>query len=172
MAATLPEFYELIAKTQYSAVHLEMRDIYNPNGPVFVDWKAGIPIEYERHREWIDVVGETIARGVDWRRARIISEPATDFIRYEHETTGIVNVPAGEKVRWLPRRLTSDLLLPGNDFWLFDNRIVRFTCFAGDGNSSHTEVSEDPELVKRCADAFEAVWARAIDHADFQLVAA
>jgi hypothetical protein len=148
-------------------VHLEMRDVYTPRGPVYVDWKAGIPIEFGRHQGWVDLVGETIARGVTWRRARIVSEPVTEYIRYEHETTTIVNVPAGEQVRWLPRRLASDLALPGNDFWVFDGRLARFTHFTGDGDYGPHELNDEPAVVKLCADAFEAVWERAIDHADY-----
>lgn len=164
------EFSDLIADTKVSAVHLEMRDMYTPQGAVYVDWKAGMPIELERHSAWVELVRETVARGVDWRRARVVSEPVTDFIRYEHETTTIVNVPAGEKVRWLPRRLASDIFLPGNDFWVFDDRLVRFTHFTGDGAYGPHELSEDPALVKRCAEAFAAVWDRAIDHASYHPV--
>jgi hypothetical protein len=164
----VPEFKELIAQTKFSAVHLEMRDMYTPKGEVYVDWKAGVPIELDRHSAWVELVGETIARGVDWRRARIVSEPVTDFIRYEHETTTVVNAPAGETVRWLPRRHASDLALPGNDFWVFDDRLVRFTHFAGDGSYGPHELTDDPAVVKLCADAFEAVWERAIDHKDYQ----
>ncbi|GII85766.1 hypothetical protein Ssi03_37560 [Sphaerisporangium siamense] len=167
MTTTVPKFEELIAGTEFSAIHLEMRDMYTPKGAVYVDWKAGIPIEYDRHGGWVELVGAAVARGVDWRRARVVSEPVTDFIQYEYETATIVNVPAGENVRWLPRRLASDLLLPGNDFWVFDNRLVRFTHFAGDGSYGPHELSDDPALVKNCVDAFEAVWARAIDHKDY-----
>ncbi|GAA1513538.1 hypothetical protein GCM10009677_53260 [Sphaerisporangium rubeum] len=169
---TVPEFKDLIAQTRFSALHLEMRDQYTPKGAVFVDWKAGVPIELERHQAWVDLVGETIGRGVDWRRARIVSEPVTEFIRYEHETTTIVNVPAGENVRWLPRRFASDLLLPGNDFWVFDEKLVRFTHFTGDGAYGPHELTDDPRIVKACLEAFEAVWARAIDHKDYEPVSA
>ncbi|MEO3840578.1 DUF6879 family protein [Streptomyces sp. B22F1] len=31
-----------------------------------------------------------------------------------------------EAVMWLPRRRASDIALPGNDFWLFDGRLVRW----------------------------------------------
>ena len=168
MSSNLPAFTELIEQTRHTAIHLEMRDMYTPNGPVYVDWKAGVPIEYERHTDWVELVGATIGRGVDWRRARIVSEPVTDFIRYEWETTTIVNVPAGERVRWLRRSRASDLMLPGNDFWVFDNRLVRFTEFAGDGSWGPHSFTEDPEQVKRCTEAFEAVWERAIDHKDYQ----
>lgn len=167
MSSNFPAFAELISKTEHSAVHLEMRDIYTPNGPVFVDWQAGVPIEYERHTDWVDLVQSAITRGVDWRRARIVSEPVTDFIRYEWETTTIVNVPAGEKVRWLPRSQASDLLLPGNDFWVFDDRLVRFTSFQGDGSWGPHTFSEQTGLVQRCTTAFEQVWERGTDHADY-----
>lgn len=170
MSSNLPAFAELIAKTERSALHLEMRDMYTPYGAVYVDWKAGKPIEFDRHQDWVDLVGITIGRGVDWRRARIISEPVTDFIRYEWETTTIVNEPAGEKVRWLPRRLASDLLLPGNDFWVFDDRLVRFTHFAGDGSWGPHELTDDSAIAKTCTDAFNAVWERAIDHKDYKPV--
>lgn len=167
MSSNLPEFTDLIAQAEHTAYHLEMRDMYTPQGAVFVDWLAGVPIEYERHTDWVELVGETIGRGVDWRRIRIVSEPVTDFIRYEWETTTIVNVPAGEKVRWLPRRLANDLLLPGNDFWVFDNKLVRFTHFKGDGSWGPHELCDDPAIVKMCTDAFLKVWDRAIDHADY-----
>jgi hypothetical protein len=97
-------------------------------------------------------------RGVVIRRARIVSEPVTDYIRWEHEITS-ANVKAGEDVRWLPRRRASDLLLPGNDFWVFDDRVVLWTHFTGEGEISPEgwEVTEDPAQVKVCAAAFEPV---------------
>ena len=42
------------------------------------------------------------------RRARVVSEPVTDYIRYEHDLT-FANVAAGELVRWLPRRNAADI---------------------------------------------------------------
>ena len=72
-----------------------------------------------------------------------------------------------EEVRWLPRRLASALTLPGNDFWLFDNRIVRFNHFTGDGASAEPEYTEDPTVAVLCTSAFQAVWERATPHADY-----
>lgn len=91
----------------------------------------------------------------------------TDFIRHEYEVTPKLNIPAGEHVRWLPRRHASDLALPGNDFWVFDDQLVRFGDFAGDGTYLAQEIVDDPAVVSFCASAFEAVWKRAIDHKDY-----
>ncbi|GAA2374643.1 hypothetical protein GCM10010246_81930 [Streptomyces cuspidosporus] len=50
----------------------------------------GDPHGEERHRgrrntaAWVDLVSSAVARGVVVRRARIVSEPVTDCIRYEH----------------------------------------------------------------------------------------
>jgi hypothetical protein len=115
---------------------------------------------------------EITGRGVTVRRARIVSEPVSDYIRSEHHVTA-GNVVAGEQVRWLPRRRASDLALPGNDFWLFDDSLVVFLHFTGEGDLSpegDEERTTDPAVVRLCSMAFEAVWERAIPHENYQLL--
>ncbi|MFJ9695710.1 DUF6879 family protein [Kitasatospora sp. NPDC101183] len=78
-------------------------------------------------------------------------------------------VAGGEEVRGLPRGGASDLLLPGNDFWLFDGRIVQFNVFDGDGRWVHTDESDDPDVARSCAAAFDAVWERAVPHEAYSI---
>ena len=164
-----PPFDELMASAHYSAVHLEMRDFYTPRDPIFLDWKAGRQFDpVERMADWFRATRSNIARGVVIRRARIVSEPLSDFTRHEYETTPRLNIPAGEQVRWLPRRRASDLALPGNDFWVFDDHTIRFGYFAGDGELVGHEVCRDPDVLKLCLSAFEAVWDRAIPHEGYR----
>ncbi len=66
------------------------------------------------------------------------------------------------------RWLVSDLCLPGNDFWVFDDLLVRFGYFAGDGEFLEHELADDPAVVRLCAAAFEAVWERAVPHAEYR----
>lgn len=174
MSSSVPPFAELLAGCERSAIHLETRDSYA------VDDEAGDLARWRRTgerdadpgsaywRPWVDLIRGAVARGVTVRRARVVSEPVSEYIRYEHAATA-VNVAAGEQVRWLPRRRASDLALPGNDFWLFDDRLIRWHHFSGDGTWVEDELSEDPAAVKLCADAFEAVWARAVDHDQYRL---
>jgi len=166
--ATVPPFSELIAATTTSAVHLEMRDAYTPRDPRFVAWLAGEPIPRPANPAWVKLVSDQVARGIGFRRARVVSEPLSDYIRFEHAITAEVNLAAGEQVRWLPRRRASDLCLPGNDFWVFDARLVRFGHFAGDGEFLDHELSDDPSVVRLCVSAFENVWERAIDHGTYR----
>jgi hypothetical protein len=165
-----PPFPELLRACTSSAVHLEMRDAYTPDDPWFQAWMAGDREEFERQltRSWLDLISEVSGRGVRVRRARVVSEPLTDYIRFEHATTGS-NVTAGEEVRWLPRHLATGLLLPANDYWVFDGQRAQFNYFSGPGEFLDTRLSEDPAIVKQCAAAFEAVWERAIPHQDYHL---
>lgn len=166
---TLPPFSELIAATTRSAVHLETRDAYTPSDPEFLDWKAGRPRPEPAGTGWYRLVREHTARGVRFRRARVVSEPVSDYIRFEYESTAGLNVAAGEEVRWLPRRRASGLLLPGNDFWVFDDRLARFHYFSGDGEIVEDELCSDPAVIARLMTAFEAVWERAVPHADYRI---
>ncbi|WBB63616.1 hypothetical protein O7599_14290 [Streptomyces sp. WMMC500] len=174
MSSDTPAFDELMAGATQSAVHLEMRDVYgiDQEKESFAAWKNGFRYDPADRgswwRPWLDLIAETVGRGVVVRRARIVSEPVTDYIRYEHSGT-FTNVAAGEQVRWLPRRQASDLTLPGNDFWLFDGRLVHWNHFTGDGGSGGHELSDDPAAAKLCATAFEAVWQRAIPHDEYEI---
>ncbi|MGV9622134.1 DUF6879 family protein [Streptomyces tendae] len=116
----------------------------------------------------IELVSSAVARGVDVRRARVVSEPLSSYIRYEYELTGGHNVKAGEEVRRLPRRQASGLALPGNDFWLFDGTAVLFNHFAGDGTMTGEELVTDQTVVSLCCTAFAAVWERAIPHEEYR----
>lgn len=157
-AAVPRSFIEMMQRCTVSAVHLEMRDVYTPKDPDYLRWQAGERVDpVKRWPEWIELVSGMVARGVVVRRARIVSEPVTDYIRYEHGLTECLNIGSGELVRWLTRQHASDLCLPGNDFWIFDDRLVLFNHFAGDGSSGDKELREEPAVITLCASAFEAV---------------
>ncbi|AXI78165.1 DUF6879 family protein [Peterkaempfera bronchialis] len=169
----VPTFAELIKDCHRSAVHLEMRDIYGVASEAedFAEWQRLGTISaasVQRRQPWLDLVGETVRRGVVMRRARIVSVPVSEYIRYEHAGT-YLNVQAGERVRWLPRRDAATLALPGADFWLFDDQLIRFGHFTGDGASAGHELTSDPDVVKLCNTAFEAVWERGVPHEGFTL---
>ncbi|MEV4878273.1 DUF6879 family protein [Streptomyces cyaneofuscatus] len=167
MQQNVPDFTALLRSAERSAVHLEMRDSYMAD-TLFDLWREGRDEELpEEYRRWQELVRETVARGVTLSRARIVSEPVTDYIRWEHSLTARHNIAAGEIVRWLPRRLASDLALPGNDLWLIDGERVLFHWFTGDGEWAGHEFNEDPATVKMVVTSLEALWDRAIPHEEF-----
>jgi hypothetical protein len=173
-SSVVPTFAELLDGAKQSAIHLEMRDAYGVDGEAedFARWQDTGRRDNDPASDywapWVGLVQRAVARGVAIRRARIVSEPVTDYIRYEHAGTP-VNIAAGEQVRWLPRRQASDIALPGNDFWLIDHRLIRWNHFTGDGASGGGEISEDPAAVELCASAFEQVWTRGTPHDEYAI---
>jgi hypothetical protein len=167
--AEAPNFSDLFARAERSAWHLEMRDAYKLTDPAYLDWQAGQEIDVAaRWPKWFELVAATVARGVEVKRVRVVSEPVSDYIKFEHCVTAGLNIAAGEQVRWLPRRHATDLLLPGNDHWLIDETVLLVNHFDGNGDSTGHELIEDgPEVAKTCAAAFRAAWDRATPHAQY-----
>jgi hypothetical protein len=116
-------FAELIEATQTSAIRIEMRDTYDETEQGYAEWQETGDISVGANASgWIDhfaIVRAAAARGVTMRRVRVISEPASPYMRWEHASTQL-NIEAGEDIRWLPRTQAADLLLPGADCWVFD----------------------------------------------------
>jgi hypothetical protein len=99
-------------------------------------------------------------------RARIVSEPVSDYQRWVLKDTHSY-VEAGEDIRWVPRSLVSTIALPGNDFWLFDGELVVFVLFEGSGLVADQVMTTDQDATDLCRSAFEAVWQLAIPNGDY-----
>ncbi|QMU79694.1 hypothetical protein GXW83_32315 [Streptacidiphilus sp. PB12-B1b] len=159
---------------RFSAVHLEMRDCYGVAGEAerFARWRAtgtrDAHLDAVARAGWVNTVRDMTARGVVVRRARIVSEPVTEYIKYEHAGTE-TNLSAGELVRWLPRRRAADIALPGTDLWMFDDEAVEFTFFSGDGEVVEREWCTEPRIVGMVRTAFETAWERGIPHEDYKI---
>jgi hypothetical protein len=164
-----PASYELFRSAARCAMHLEMRDAYTPNDPDYLEWQSGHHFNpADRWSDWFSLMQETTGRGVVVRRVRIVAEPVTDYVRFEYDVTADHNIAAGELVRWLPRRQTAGLTVPPTDFWVFDEQVVIWNHFSGDGSWMGEERADNPELAKLCATSFDAVWDRAIPHEEYR----
>jgi hypothetical protein len=165
---TNDEFDDLLSGVVRSAIHLELRDAYMADAS-FDKWQeTGAVVRDVNDEWWISTVGASVARGVEVRRARVVSEPLSGYARWLWECTPLVNLAAGERVRWLPRHQTAGLVAPPADFWVFDSSVLVWNHFTGDGELAGNEITYDPELVGLCSNAFEAVWDRAIDHREYR----
>ncbi|MFJ6740884.1 DUF6879 family protein [Streptomyces sp. NPDC091279] len=171
MQSNVPPFSELLANTRESAVHLEMRDAYGTN-PRLEAWQRGERVDWSDRASWWhpfhQTVADAVARGVVVRRARVVSEPVSAYIRWEHDATQ-GNIAAGEDVRWLPRSRATGFLMPANDFWLFDGNLLRVHHFAGDGRHVTDELSTDAGTLELCASAFETIWQHATPHSEYTI---
>jgi hypothetical protein len=171
-------FRDALSSARFSAVHFESRDAYaigEEEEDGYARFLAGGEPDVDPNgdywRPWVERVRDAVGRGVVMRRARIISEPVSDYIRFEHALTA-ANIAAGEQVRWLPRRLTAGIAVSAIDFWLFDDDVVILNHFDGNGDwrtVQNKELTTDPAVVKLCKESFEAVWSRAVPHAEYKL---
>ena len=167
MVVAVPRLADRLLAAERRALHLEMRDTY-ARSALFEAWAAGRTHDRsEADAQWRALLAPLAECGGDIRRLRIVSEPVTDYVRYEYEVTPLANLTAGEAVRWLPRAQASDLMLPGNDFWLIDDTLL-FNLSSGDGEWLGVQPNDRPDVIAFCAASFEAAWGRAIDHSNYR----
>lgn len=162
------ELTDQINSFQREALHLEMRDSYGTAAelPHLARWLAGEPDDAAWLQPWFDRVRAATQAGKVLRRARIVSEPVTDYQKWVLKDSHLF-VEAGEDIRWIPRSRVSTVALPGNDFWLFDNQIVVFLIFAGNGLVVDRYKTTDSAVIRLCRTAFEAVWKLSIPDSDY-----
>ncbi|HZD15601.1 MAG TPA: hypothetical protein VE196_10875 [Pseudonocardiaceae bacterium] len=165
------EFDRLLGEFERDSIHLETRDAYGTTVelPHMARWAAGEPDDLEWLQGWCAILRAHRAAGKSVRRARIVSEPLSDYQRWSYSIAHPM-VAAGEEIRWVPRRRVSSIAIPGNDFYVLDGRLVIFLIYAGNGLEVEKVTSTDQTDISLCRSAFEAVWKLSIGHSDYQPV--
>lgn len=169
------EWSEHFRRFKRSALHLELRDWYAVDeekerfARFLATGRRDHAAEAQERQRWLTLIRDATRSGKMIRRARVVSEPVTDYIRFEWAGTDLT-VEAGEEVKWLPRQLASGIALPGNDFWLFDDHTAVFNLFTGDGRWAGAEMTTEIAVTKLCRSAFNAVWEKAIPHSEYKPV--
>jgi hypothetical protein len=165
------EFDELLLAFKRESIHLETRDSYGTavELPHLAKWQAGKPDDLLWLQEWCSILKNSRADGKTVRRARIVSEPLSDYQRWSYSVAHPM-VAAGEDIRWVPRVRVSSIAMPGNDFYLFDGELVVFLTYAGNGLSGAKLLSTEEADINLCQAAFEAVWKLSIPHSEYQPV--
>lgn len=163
------QFDELLTAFEQESLHLETRDAYGTavELPHMAKWAAGEPDDLKWLQGWCATLRDHAAKGRAVRRARIVSEPLSDYQRWSYSIAQPM-VEAGEDIRWVSRRLVSTIGIPGNDFYLLDNRLVIFLIYQGNGLAVDKITSTDPSDIALCRGAFESVWRLAIPHSEYQ----
>lgn len=156
------------------AFHLELQDVYRTSiedGP-YAKWVKGEEDDYAWFKPWLDQTRALTSTGKKIRRVRVVSEPFTDYIRWEHSLTPL-NLEAGEDIRWLPRRLLPpDVTFPvdGNDWWFFDCKVLAVTHFEPSGRYAGSELTEDPDVVEQCVQLRNRLWDIALPYDQYNKI--
>jgi hypothetical protein len=162
------EDFRALFRSSRRAFHLELRDAYGvdeENGP-FLAWLNGDPDDFRWRVSWLAHVREVTSAGTAVHRARVVTEPHTDYVRWEMAMDP-ANIQAGEEIRYLPRRLAEGVDLPEEDCWLFDDDTLVLSLFQPDGRSGGFALADDPVLLDRYRRVRDQVWSRAIPYADY-----
>src|SRR6266540_3511367 len=146
------DFNQLFRDFQRSAFHLETQDEYGvaDEQEPFRKWLNGEPDDYEWLREWHELIKAATSAGKSVSRARIITEPVTDYIRFEHAMSRF-NIEAGEQIFWVPRQRTGHITFPEHDFWLLDDELLAFNVFSADGEKTLKARSSSSRSQKSCS---------------------
>src|SRR5437764_370956 len=91
------DFNQLFRDFKRSAFHLEMQDEYTVSDELepLRKWRAGEPDDYEWIRDWHELIKAATAAGKTVARARVVTEPVTEYVRFEHAMARF-NIAAGE----------------------------------------------------------------------------
>lgn len=98
----------------------------------------------------------------------MVSEPVSDYQRRTLSHADLF-VEVGEDIRYVARPRLATVLLPGSgDFYVFDNALALFLHYAGNGTNASFETTTDPDIVRTCRQAFDAVWDLATPVRDYR----
>ncbi|MFD6549679.1 DUF6879 family protein [Streptomyces sp. NPDC058398] len=162
----------LFARYKRDAFHLELRDDYSvpDEDTPFRNWLSGRDSDHSYLAPWIQLVRQCTRRGMTIRRVRVVTEPVTPYIQWEHALTAL-NAEAGEDIRWLPRHLlpqTATFPLDGRDWWLFDDQLLAVGHFDTDGRVLGSQLILDQDAVVACAALRDQLWTAAIPHTAYK----
>ena len=121
---TAPDLGSLFRSFRSSAFRLECLSAYavteDDEAQAFDQWLRGEqPPETER--EWPKLVASAVAAGKSMQRVRLVSEPPSQYLRFQMAWGYPANVAAGEDIRMLDHEQPGLLKV---DFWLFDDEVA------------------------------------------------
>ncbi|MFI2672553.1 DUF6879 family protein [Streptomyces albidoflavus] len=163
---------DLFNEFERDAFHLELRDDYG--SPVedtpYARWQRGEPDDFSWLQPWKALMTRVTGAGKTVRRVRVVSEPHTQYVTWEHSLTDL-NIEVGEDIRWLPRHLLPQGItfpVQGNDWWLYDDRLLAVGHFDTEGRVLGSEIIENAATVAECIRLRDLLWSLAIPHAEYK----
>lgn len=140
-------FQAAFGSARYSIFRLETHQHYagDPNFDRFM--AGGTWEDTDSKRQWVDLVRRRREDGVVMQRVHIVTEPWSDYVRFEITWSYPPNVAAGEDIRIV----TTPAPWPEPDFWIFDDRYVWLMHYTADGALQRVEdVSDSAPTIAAC----------------------
>lgn len=158
------DFQTLFDQFRHSAWRLEIQGSYDEpdEGPLLAQWLSDgdEAATLAWFADWPERIAVQAKQGKQYSRVRVLTDPPTDYLRWQ---LGVITPPAisaGEDIRVLPAAVAATLPLGTADFWMFDDGRVAVLEFAH-GAVTGAQLLDDPRVVE----PFRAIRATAWDHA-------
>ncbi|MEV5391913.1 DUF6879 family protein [Nocardia farcinica] len=163
-------FDRVLDQAQRRAFHLETRDDYltASESQSLAAWLADESSDPggDWFTPWTQQVQRMTARGVAVQRARIVTEPHTDYTRYLLALARH-NIGAGEDVRYLPRADATPADSAAEDMWLLDDATVVYSVFDDQDHWIGGVATDNAGLVQHAIAIRDRVWRAAIPYRDY-----
>lgn len=161
LAPYAPEFSEWFSRFRFSCFRLETLPLYAGSGEdaslaAFLSGRWPPP-DAER-QDWARLVRAATQSGRSMQRVHVVTEPLSDYLRFEIGWSYPQSIAAGEDVRILPlvdaAQWPADI--PREDFWLFDFTELFTMIYDSDGRWLGIERVTDPARVMATCRARDA----------------
>ncbi|MFC4001346.1 DUF6879 family protein [Prauserella oleivorans] len=161
----LPELLDAVAVSSW---RWEAQGDYSAiDGELMRRWRAGLGRDPEADRGWIDYVRGLRARGIPFQRARMVTDPPTEYLRCQLDMTYMNVEQAGEDIRWVTEATARALDMPRYDYYLIDDACVAVLVFTDEGLLGGVRVCRDVEVVDRHRAWRDSIWPHAIPHQEY-----
>jgi len=104
-SVTSREFDALFTSFEHTAYRLETLQVYDVSYEVepYQAFISGHPQPHDPAKNaWVSMIKDAVQAGKIFQRVRIVTEPLTDYLRYELGWSYPPNVDVGEDIRILP----------------------------------------------------------------------
>jgi hypothetical protein len=149
MTADLASLFESFRST---AFRLECLPAYavteDDEAQAFRLWLAGERPQ-QKEREWPKLCASAVAARKSMQRVRLVTQPLSEYLRFEMEWGYLANVAAGEDIRILDHEPAGLLKV---DFWLFDDAIAIVLEYDDQGQFVRAVVAETVEPYRQAKD--------------------
>ncbi|MEU6168105.1 DUF6879 family protein [Streptomyces tanashiensis] len=144
------EFGRLFHSFEHSAWHLETRGRYASDEEdegyrVFLE-TGEAPMDLDS--DWCKNIAAQTAAGKYVGRVRVVDNPPTDGQRFL-QSYARCNAATGEDARAMWRAEAEAALIPAEDFWVFDSRLVAILRFDDQDAFHDIEITTEPAEVLR-----------------------
>lgn len=162
------QFSRLFETFEHTAWRLETRRRYASDeaGDEWAQFVAHQPVQWDYEDAWCRNVRAQTAQGKRFERVRLVDTPATSGQLFLLDNA-VRNCAVGEDIRNLKRATANGLLLPAEDFWLFDSRLVARLQFDDADNLVSVELITEPAAVNRYCQVRDAAWHHAVPYDQF-----